>query len=415
MRRWASSPLLQEPSLAQLVTGGHLAQLRRRLRPRWRRWRGQLDTRQPHTGRTLVHLAVLAGEERLAELRLLLDKGARPGLADTGGWTPLHHAASLGHREAVSELLSRGLEAGLDTRTRDSQASTALHLAVRGGRAEVVTSLLEAGASWRLPDARGWSCLQLAVVRGAADCVTALLHHGAPGAASHCTPRCSWPPLHLAVVTGRPDLVSLLINRGADSSARHLGRTALEVARAQEGGERIASVILEAEWRRGEVRRCQYIISVYLSAPRPQVRLPTPPPTPGSVARAATLDRWRWRLEHLQLDSEDSEGEETAEEVNQLHHSDHDQEEKQIIEQNKPSWKKCDFKHTSDLKSKGREIGADMMTPSSVDVGVANVANYKEMRSALLQQLDQIKLKHKEKVSNEIEEKKKSYNQALER
>ena len=255
MRRWASSPLLQEPSLAHLVTGGHLAQLRRRLRPGWRRWRGQLDTRQPRTGRTLVHLAVLAGEERLPVLRLLLDKGARPGLADTGGWTPLHHAASLGHREAVAELLSRGLEAGLDTRTRDSQASTALHLAVRGGRAEVVTSLLEAGASWRLPDARGWSCLQLAVVRGAADCVTALLHHGAPGAASHCTARCSWPPLHLAVVTGRPDLVSLLINRGADSSARHLGRTALEVARAQEGGERIASVILEAEWRRGEVRQ----------------------------------------------------------------------------------------------------------------------------------------------------------------
>ena len=45
--------------------------------------------------------------------------------------------ASLGHREAVAELLSRGLEAGLDTMTRDSQASTALHLAVRGGRAEV--------------------------------------------------------------------------------------------------------------------------------------------------------------------------------------------------------------------------------------------------------------------------------------
>ena len=147
-----------------------------------------------------------------------------------------------------------------------------------------------------------------------------------------------------------------------------------------------------------------------------QVRLPTPPPTPGSVARAATLDRWRWRLEHLELDSGDSEGEaETAEEVKQLHHSDHDQVDNEINEQNKPSWKKCDFKHTSDLKSKGREIGAEVMTPSSVDVGIANVANYSEMRSALLQQLDQIKLKHKEKVSNEIEEKKKSYNQALER
>ena len=150
--------------------------------------------------------------------------------------------------------------------------------------AEVVTSLLEAGASWRLPDARGWSCLQLAVVRGAADCVTALLHHGAPGAASHCTARCSWPPLHLAVVTGRPDLVSLLINRGADSSARHLGRTALEVARAQEGGERIASVILEAERRRGEVRRSLYIISVYLyiSAPRPRCGCPPRPPPPAA-------------------------------------------------------------------------------------------------------------------------------------
>ena len=151
------------------------------------------------------------------------------------------------------------------------------------------------------------------------------------------------------------------------------------------------------------------------------MRLPTPPPTPGSVARAATLDRWRWRLEHLELDtesaedSEDSEdSEEAAEDAKQLPHTDHDKVDKAIIEQNKP-WKKCDFKHTSELKSKGREIGADVMPPSSVDVGVANGANYSEMRAALLQQLDQIKLKHKEKVSNEIEEKKKSYNQALER
>ena len=321
MRRWASSPLLQEPSLAHLVTGGHLAQLRRRLRPGWRRWRGQLDTRQPRTGRTLVHLAVLAGEERLPVLRLLLDKGARPGLADTGGWTPLHHAASLGHREAVAELLSRGLEAGLDTRTRDSQASTALHLAVRGGRAEVVTSLLEAGASWRLPDARGWSCLQLAVVRGAADCVTALLHHGAPGAASHCTARCSWPPLHLAVVTGRPDLVSLLINRGADSSARHLGRTALEVARAQEGGERIASVILEAEWRRGEVRRSLYIISVYIylhhgpgaaAHPAPHPRQRGPGSHAGQVALAAGAPRAGHRGQRGGGDCRDCRGGEAA-------------------------------------------------------------------------------------------------------
>ena len=170
------------------------------------------------------------------------------------------------------------------------------------------------------------------------------------------------------------------------------------------------------EARGGEAESVYNIcISIYTTA---QVRLPTPPPTPGSVARAATLDRWRWRLEHLELDSGDSEGEEaaeTAEEVKQLHHSDHDQVDNEINEQNKPSWKKCDFKNTSDLKSKGREIGAEVMTPSSVDVGNANVANYSEMRSALLQQLDQIKLKHKEKVSNEIEEKKKSYNQALER
>ena len=133
------------------------------------------------------------------------------------------------------------------------------------------------------------------------------------------------------------------------------------------------------------------------------------------MARAATLDRWRWRLEHLELDTgsaEDSEdSEEAADDAKQLHHSDHDKLDKGIIEQNKP-WKKCDFKYTSELKSK---VGADVMPPSSVDVGVANGANYSEMRAALLQQLDQIKLKHKEKVLNEIEEKKKSYNQALER
>ena len=299
--------------------------------------------------------------------------------------------------------------------------------------AEVVTSLLEAGASWRLPDARGWSCLQLAVVRGAADCVTALLHHGAPG---------DGQPLH-----GALQLAAAAPGRGhgaagprvaADQQGRGQQRAPPRPHGAGGGagaGGRGEDCLRNSGGRveaRGGEAESVYSISISICTTA-QVRLPTPPPTPGSVARAATLDRWRWRLEHLELDTEDSEGEEeaetaedsgdsegeetaeTAEDAKQLHHSDHDQVDNEINEQNKPSWKKCDFKHTSDLKSKGREIGADVMTPSSVDVGIANVANYKEMRSALLQQLDQIKLKHKEKVSNEIEEKKKSYNQALER
>ena len=102
-----------------------------------------------------------------------------------------------------------------------------------------------------------------------------------------------WTSLHLASLTHREDIVSLLINAGASTSLTNgQGKTPLDIARESDN-EKTAAIILEREFQAG-------------------ASLPSPPPTPTSSTRLATLDRWRLELSEdlARLDNDDLQEEE---------------------------------------------------------------------------------------------------------
>jgi ankyrin len=102
-------------------------------------------------------------------IRLLLDKGASLGLANTRGITPIMAAAGLGSVDADTrgvyttddvqqrsiESLTLLLAAGADVNGKDARGLTPLHEAARWGWNEVVRFLVAHGADLRAKDSRG--------------------------------------------------------------------------------------------------------------------------------------------------------------------------------------------------------------------------------------------------------------------
>jgi len=75
-------------------------------------------------------------------MRKAIHSGADLNSVDSGGWTPLFHAAHQGYTEGVSLLI----QAGADVNHGKETGFTALFSAVLGGHVEVVRVLLDAGA-----------------------------------------------------------------------------------------------------------------------------------------------------------------------------------------------------------------------------------------------------------------------------
>jgi ankyrin repeat protein len=75
-------------------------------------------------------------------MRRAVHSGANLNGVDSGGWTPLFHAAHQGHTEGVKLLI----QAGADVNHGKETGFTALFSAVLGGHIEVVRALLDAGA-----------------------------------------------------------------------------------------------------------------------------------------------------------------------------------------------------------------------------------------------------------------------------
>ncbi|KAK9293300.1 hypothetical protein L1049_021292 [Liquidambar formosana] len=98
----------------------------------------------------------------LGKMRVLSNEVLR-NEADKQGWTPLHHAAYLGHARIVTELLKD--DASVAPYTADAVGKrTALHLAAVRGHSEIVKEIIE-----RFPDCsemvddRGWNVLHFAI------------------------------------------------------------------------------------------------------------------------------------------------------------------------------------------------------------------------------------------------------------
>ena len=116
---------------------------------------GRLKQPLPECGHTILHEAVVLGNERACAA--ILGAGADPNVGHPARGAPLLHAAAWGEKGALRVLL----EAGASTTEMDGAGFTALHYACMGGHVACVQSLLQAGASIRARTQSGQTPLQL--------------------------------------------------------------------------------------------------------------------------------------------------------------------------------------------------------------------------------------------------------------
>ena len=117
-----------------------------------------------------------AYDGKLAEVEILVAKGAAVNLQDKKKRTPLILAASNGHTPVVEFLLSKGA----DINARDSGGQTALLYACKRSFNETAAFLLKNGAEVNVQSKKkGVTALMLAAVSGNVELVRMLLEHGA--------------------------------------------------------------------------------------------------------------------------------------------------------------------------------------------------------------------------------------------
>jgi ankyrin repeat protein len=205
----------------------------------------RLDERTPYDGETALTAAARWGQA--AAVKVLVEKGADPGLPNAAGENAVVLAAEGGHtevvkllsggpreRKALAAAASAGSEESLETLlaagpATDAEGGEALYHAAARGSAEMVRSLLAAGApvnDWK--EYRGRP-LDGALTHGHPETARLLIAAGADLAGGHH----QWPALFTAASVGHADLVELCLRSGADVREVYApdGRTALSLAR----------------------------------------------------------------------------------------------------------------------------------------------------------------------------------------
>ncbi|KAK4144967.1 ankyrin repeat-containing domain protein [Dichotomopilus funicola] len=183
-------------------------------------------------GRTALEAA--AHEGHTAIIPILLAHGANPNAIDNDGDIALNSAASNGHADIVSCLLTtRTAYAPININHTNNAKSTPLHAAASKGHLSVVQLLLNHSATVATRIPSGFTPLHSACVNGHAAVVSLLLRRGADPT-SRATD--GWAPFTSAASNGHTDVVSLLLDQRPallDSARNAAGWTALGIAARQ--------------------------------------------------------------------------------------------------------------------------------------------------------------------------------------
>jgi len=177
----------------------------------------QVDTKV-----TALIAAVRAGNRPDIERRIAANPEAVQGM-DGAGSTPLHHAAGYGPLANVELLINKGA----DVNAKNSRRSTPLHWAIHDEAK--VRLLLSKGAEVNTKQAQGRTPLFLAAMLG--DGVPTMRLLFARGADPNLASANGQTPLMMAAARGNIEGMRLLIERGAQVNARDgAGETALMAA-----------------------------------------------------------------------------------------------------------------------------------------------------------------------------------------
>ena len=153
--------------LADAVTRGDVAEIKR-----------QLQSVDPDSlGENGANLLVAAiGVENLDATEALLDGGANPNLAGTGGETPVHAAAFVADPAFLRTVLAHGGDPNV---RNPVTAGTPLSRALRGPHVDNVRMLLDAGANPDLGDSNRDAPLHVAARTNSGQSILMLLEAGA--------------------------------------------------------------------------------------------------------------------------------------------------------------------------------------------------------------------------------------------
>jgi len=196
---------------------------------------------------TPLHHAATNGHRALA--RLLVDRGADVSAVEKDGSTPLHRAATKGH-EALAQLL---IDRGADVSAADKDGLTPMHRAAANGHEALARLLVDTGAEVSATNKDGWTPLHFAAWKGQEALARVLIDHGADVSAVE---EDGSTPLHRAAAKGHEALVQLLIDRGADvSAADEHGLTPMHRAAAN-GHEALAQLLTDRGVDEDGLRRC---------------------------------------------------------------------------------------------------------------------------------------------------------------
>lgn len=121
-----------------------------------------LDEREPGTGTTALHTALMLG--RREAVTVLLCNGASVDVPDRKGWSAVHWAVLSGNYETTEEVLDYGAAPGRGTKDRGRSGTTPLHMAAALGDAEMAGLLIRRGANTQAKDEYGMRAVDYAAV-----------------------------------------------------------------------------------------------------------------------------------------------------------------------------------------------------------------------------------------------------------
>ncbi|KAL0262557.1 hypothetical protein SLS55_001525 [Diplodia seriata] len=191
-------------------------------------------------GQTPLHIAASKGHREL--MQILIDHQADVNQKDPRNRTPLHTAARHGHLTAVALLLDN--EAEIEVTGDDGE--TPLHWAAVHGHLDVTELLLDRGANRKALNKYGWSILHYAAIGGLLGIVTRLIDSGIDPDLENDE---GFTPLHFASVNGHVDVVKIFLQHSRKDAAflekrDDLGRTALYAA-ALSGQVNVVAYLLD--------------------------------------------------------------------------------------------------------------------------------------------------------------------------